>query len=231
LLYKTISLKALKILGITIAVIILITVGVVLVVKENRESARRKAYLDLVQKVRNELTGLKITNSADMSCVVSNPTKWVLSGTVTVNYITSKQDILFSDTSTTSVRHYGQDTPGFREESYHADITSLRFLSDWQKNQLPPKKTFTQEIIIKYHRATADDQQAELEPPFELAASRYFVFYPAEWGWDVSSQTSYLRGPEEFKQVSSSTQAAPSRRLADPPPGFEWAEPKAASTP
>lgn len=220
LLNKTISLKALKILGVTIASLVLITVGVVLVVKENRESARRQAYSDLVQKIRNDLTAVTMTNAPEMGCVVSNPTKWVLSGAVTVNYLTPERGILFSENSTASLRHYGQDTPGFRENSLHVDITSLRFLSDWQKNRLSPKKPFTQEIIVKYNRATSDDQQAELDPPFEVAAARYFVFYPAEWGWDELSQTSYLRGPEEFKQVSSSTQAAPVRRLAAPPPSY-----------
>lgn len=209
LLYKIFSLRVVKIFGLTVAALVLIAATLVLVVKSVRRETRRQAYAALTQQARYDLAAVKITSPSETHFVIANPTKWELSGSsFTVDYLTVGRMTLFSDKPpSSSLRSNSQET-------YKKDPVSR--LSSGQQSQLPQKSPFIQRLTVKYNRAAFGDQTVELDPPFELVSERYFVFYPEEWGWDKVTQTS-LHGPAEFKEVSSSTQSAPPRRLAGPP--------------
>lgn len=209
LLYRTFSIRAIKIFGITLAVILVITAGVVVVVRSVRENTKRQVNAALVQQARNDLAALRIASPSEGRCVLSNPTKWVLRASMTVDYTTPQHVILFSDNksswTSSALRPYGQEI---------LEIYPLRYLS---QGQLPEKIPFVQRVSVKCDRAGTDDKTVDIDAPVEVVAERYFVFYPEEWGWDEPTKTSYLLGPAEFKEVSASTQKAPARRLANPP--------------
>lgn len=207
LLYKVFSFRAIKVFGLSVAALVLITGVVALVVKSAREKARRQAYAALVQQARTELTAGTVTNPSEGHFILKNPTKWILGASLTVDYVNAQHLILFNDNKSywsSTLRAYGQEI---------IDIYPIRYLS---QGQLPEKTPFIQRVSVKYHRAVVDDKTVELDPPFELVSERCFVFYPEEWGWDELTKTSYLRGPVEFKEVPSNTQQAPPRRLAVP---------------
>jgi hypothetical protein len=155
LLYRTISLRAIKVLGITVVAFALITVGVVLVVRSARENARGQAYAALIQQVRSDLTAVTVTNPSEGRFVMSNRTKWVLGWSFNVDYTTPQHSIFFSDNksywSSSSLRPYGQEI---------IESNPLRYLT---QGQSPEKTPFIQRVSVKYARAAIGEQTVDLD--------------------------------------------------------------------
>lgn len=222
LLYRSISLRALKIIGFTVLVLLLMAASGMLVVKESR----RQAHAALTQQARTALAAVTITSRLEENFVLFNPTKWELSAeeplgsSFAVDYLNVQHVLLYSARSywgSSLLRAQSEDILKKVAVGSRDFIEPANLLTREEQSLLPQKSPFIQRVTLKYNRATMGNQAAELDPPLELVAERYFVFYPEEWGWDASTQTSYLRGPAEFKEVSSITQKAPARRLAGPP--------------
>jgi len=201
--------RAIKLSALAVITLLLLTGTVLLAVKNVRRQGRLEAYSALTQQARYDLAAVTITSPSETNFVLSNPTKWELSGSsFTVEYLTVRQMLLVS---------YNEPSSSLRPHSQEAcKKAPVSHLASGQQNQLPQKSPFVQRLTVKYNRAAFGDQAVELNPPLQLVSERFFVFYPEEWGWNKFTQTS-LHGPAEFKEVSSSTQHAPPRRLASPP--------------
>jgi hypothetical protein len=213
LLLRSLSLRALKVFGLTVASLLFIVVAVVLVVKE----IRRNAHTALTRQAREALAAVTITNRPEENFVLSNPTdwdlyaEWPLNSSFTIDYLNPDHLILFG------VSHYQHSSPVRPHSQQICEKVSPTSLPREQQSQLPQGSPFVQRVTFKYDRAAISGSTVEFDPPLELIAERYFVFYPEQWGWDDLTHTSYLRGAAEFKEVSANTRQAPPRRLAGPP--------------
>jgi hypothetical protein len=128
LLHRVFSPRALRIVGLTLVALVVMTAGVVLVVENARQNARRQAQAVLIQQARNDLTAVTVTNPSEGHFVITNPTKWVLGASFNVDYTTPQRLILFSDNKSywsESLRPYGQETIESYPLRYRAYIAGL----------------------------------------------------------------------------------------------------------